>query len=145
MGSSRLPGKVLLELKDGKSVLDYVINQLGFCETIEKIVVATTTLTEDDKIVEFCKNNNIEYTQNDIKQPNRNKLLGINRGVDGLKTAYTKASGWGIATSALRDNRRITVVINGTNSSRSRMNEATNLINWAFSQTNQILNGKKIE
>ena len=67
MGSSRLPGKVLLELKDGKSVLDYVINQLGFCETIDKIVVATTTLTEDDKIVEFCESNNVEYFRGDSK------------------------------------------------------------------------------
>ena len=67
MGSSRLPGKVLLELKDGKSVLDYVINQLAFCETIEKIIVATTTLSEDDKIVEFCKNNDIECFRGDSK------------------------------------------------------------------------------
>ena len=38
-----------------------------------------------------------------------------------------------------REDRRITVVINGTNSSRSRMNESANLINWAFSQTSQEL------
>jgi len=67
MGSTRLPGKVLLELKDGKVVLDYVINQLRFCETIDKVVVATTTLTEDDKIAEFCSNNNIECFRGDSK------------------------------------------------------------------------------
>ena len=54
-----------------------------------------------------------------------------------MKTGFTKASGWGIAATAKRDDRRITVVINGTNSSRSRMNESSNLINWAFSQTSQ--------
>ncbi len=78
-----------------------------------------------------------EFSYNDISQPNRNKLLYQVQGVDGLKTGFTKESGWGIAATALRDNRRITVVINGTNSSRSRLNESTNLINWAFNQTTQ--------
>ncbi len=78
-----------------------------------------------------------EFTYNQIKQPNRNKLLSSVQGADGLKTGFTKDSGWGIAATAKRENRRITVVINGTNSSRSRLNEASNLINWAFSQTNQ--------
>ena len=80
-----------------------------------------------------------EFTYNDIKQPNRNKLLSSVQGADGLKTGFTKASGWGIAATAKRDNRRITTVINGTNSSRSRLNEASNLINWSFSQTSQKL------
>ena len=78
-----------------------------------------------------------EFTYNDIKQPNRNKLLSSVQGADGLKTGFTRASGWGIAATAKREDRRITVVINGTNSSRSRMNESANLINWAFSQTSQ--------
>ena len=78
-----------------------------------------------------------EFTYNGIKQPNRNKLLNTLQGSDGLKTGFTKASGWGIAATAIRDSRRVTAVINGTNSSRSRLNEASNLINWAFSQTSQ--------
>ena len=78
-----------------------------------------------------------EFTYNEIKQPNRNKLLETLQGSDGLKTGFTKASGWGIAATAIRDSRRVTVIINGTNSSRTRLNEASNLINWAFSQTSQ--------
>ena len=80
-----------------------------------------------------------EFAYNGIKQPNRNKLLSSVQGADGLKTGFTRASGWGIAATAKRDNRRITTVINGTNSSRSRLNEASNLINWAFTQTSQKL------
>ena len=80
-----------------------------------------------------------EFTYNKIKQPNRNKLLSSVQGADGLKTGFTKTSGWGIAATAKRNNRRITTVINGTNSSRSRLNEASNLINWAFTQTSQKL------
>ena len=78
-----------------------------------------------------------EFTYNNIKQPNRNRLLNNVNGADGLKTGYVKESGWGIAGSAIRNDRRITVVINGTNSSRSRLNESSNLLNWAFKQTTQ--------
>ena len=78
-----------------------------------------------------------EFTYNDISQPNRNKLLKQVDGADGLQTGFTKKSGWGIAATAKRNNRRITVVISGTNSSRSRLNESSNLLNWAFNQTSQ--------
>ena len=53
MGSTRLPGKVLMDVTKEKPVLYYVINQLKHCKSIEKIIVATTTLQEDDKIVQF--------------------------------------------------------------------------------------------
>ena len=78
-----------------------------------------------------------EFTYNEIKQPNRNKLLSNFNGADGLKTGYTKKSGWGIAASAINDKRRITVTINGTNSSRSRLNESSYLLKWAFTQTSE--------
>ncbi len=84
-----------------------------------------------------------EFTYNEIKQPNRNKLLSKIVEADGLKTGYTKKSGWGISGSAIRDDRRVTVVINGTNSSRSRLNESANLLNWAFNQTSQKKKKKK--
>ena len=54
MGSSRLPGKVLKELEEGKSVLFYLLKQLKHCKLIEKIVIATTDLEEDDKIAAFA-------------------------------------------------------------------------------------------
>ena len=78
-----------------------------------------------------------KFLYNDINQPNRNKLLFKFNGADGLKTGFTKESGWGISTSALIGKRRVTVVINGTNSSRSRLNESINLLNWAFNQTSE--------
>jgi len=78
-----------------------------------------------------------EFIYNEIKQPNRNRLLYHFNGADGLKTGYVKASGWGLSGSAKRNERRITVVVGGTNSSRSRLNESTNLLNWAFTQTTE--------
>ncbi|MDC0037672.1 D-alanyl-D-alanine carboxypeptidase [Alphaproteobacteria bacterium] len=86
-----------------------------------------------------------EFLHNEINQPNRNRLLKGVVGSDGLKTGYTKKSGWGISGSAKRDNRRITVVINGTNSSRSRFNESSYLIDWAFNQTSEVKLFKKGE
>jgi spore coat polysaccharide biosynthesis protein SpsF len=64
LGSSRLPGKVLLTL-NGKSILDYVINQLKFCKLINKIVIATTNLKEDDPIENFAKKNKIDFFRGD--------------------------------------------------------------------------------
>lgn len=61
MGSTRYPGKVLEELKGDKKVLDYVINQLKFSKSIEKIIIATTNLEQDDVIVKYAKDNNLEY------------------------------------------------------------------------------------
>ena len=81
--------------------------------------------------------NEEEFTYNDIRQLNRNILLRRVDGSDGLKTGFTRNSGWGIAASAIREDRRIIVVINGTNSSRSRALESETLINWAFRETTQ--------
>ena len=54
MGSSRLSGKVMMDVEKDKPVLHYVISQLRFCKLIDKLIVATTTLVEDDKIVKYC-------------------------------------------------------------------------------------------
>ena len=81
--------------------------------------------------------NEKKFIYNGIRQPNRNRLLTEVDGTDGLKTGFTKKSGWGIAASAIREERRIIVVINGANSSRSRLLEAEKLINWAFRETTQ--------
>ena len=57
MGSSRLPGKVLMESNHGKPLLYYVINQLQHCEKVKNLVIATTTNQEDDEIEKFANNN----------------------------------------------------------------------------------------
>ena len=60
IGSNRLPGKVM-ELLDGKNPsLFYTINQLKSALKLDKIIVATTQLSEDDKIEEFSIKNGIE-------------------------------------------------------------------------------------
>ena len=65
MGSTRLPGKVLKNIEKNKTVLYFVIKQLQECELIDKFVVATTNLEEDNKIVEYSKKLGIECYRGD--------------------------------------------------------------------------------
>lgn len=67
-----------------------------------------------------------------VKQRNRNPLLYLDLGADGLKTGHTEDAGYGLVGSAIRDGRRIAVVVFGLPSSRARSAEAERLITWAF-------------
>lgn len=60
MGSSRFPGKVLMKI-EGKPVLQHIIEFLNHSKLIDKIVVATTSLTEDEKIIRLLKDLNCSY------------------------------------------------------------------------------------
>lgn len=73
-----------------------------------------------------------EYTFNNITQHNRNRLLGNDIGVDGLKTGHTEAGGYGITLSAKTGDRRLILVINGLASDNERMKEGDNLLRWGF-------------
>ena len=69
MGSSRLPGKVMSNVNNENTVLDYLINQLRYSKHIRKIIVATTTNKQDDIIVESAKKNHIDFfrgEENDV-------------------------------------------------------------------------------
>ena len=60
MGSSRLPGKTLMKLNQNRTVLDFVVNQLSFSTLIDKIIIATTNLEQDDIIEQTAKNLGIQ-------------------------------------------------------------------------------------
>lgn len=74
-----------------------------------------------------------DFTFNDIRQPNRNPLLqsGV-PGVDGMKTGYTDDAGYGLVTSAKRDQRRLILVVTGLESLRARGAEAERLLEHGF-------------
>ena len=59
LGSTRFPSKIIQTIDDQSTVLDYVINQTLYSKNIENLVIATTTLDEDDSIVDFTNNKNI--------------------------------------------------------------------------------------
>jgi len=61
MGSTRLPGKAMLNVEDQKPVLYFVIKQIQECKLIDKIIVATTTNEEDNQIANYSKNLGIDF------------------------------------------------------------------------------------
>ena len=73
-----------------------------------------------------------EYTFNDIRQPNRNKLLWRDPSVDGLKTGHTEEAGYCLVASAERKGMRVVSVVMGTASEKSRADGSQALINYSF-------------
>lgn len=79
-----------------------------------------------------------EYTYNDIKQNNRNRLLWTDSTVDGLKTGHTKSAGYCLVTTALRDGRRVISVVLGASSDAARSESSLKLLNWSFQNFDTI-------
>lgn len=77
-----------------------------------------------------------EFTYNNIKQPNRNRLLWLDPTVDGMKTGYTQGAGYCLISTAKRPNgtgeRRLISVVLGTASDQARAQESQKLLNWGF-------------
>ena len=81
---------------------------------------------------EYAMYKEIDFTYHDIKQGNRNPLLYKNIGADGIKTGHTEDGGYGLMASAVRDGRRVVMVLNGMSSMQERADEATELMTWAL-------------
>ena len=73
-----------------------------------------------------------EFTYNDIRQHNRNKLLWRDETVDGVKTGHTEAAGYCLVASAHREGMRLMSVVMGTDSEESRAAETQSLLNFGF-------------
>lgn len=65
---------------------------------------------------------------------NRNPILGLGIGADGLKTGHTTEAGYGLVGSAKQGDRRVIFVITGMASTTERAEEGEKIINWAFRQ-----------
>ena len=74
---------------------------------------------------------------------NRNPLLGLGIGADGLKTGHTSEAGYGLVGSAKQGDRRIVFALSGMSSVQERAEEAEALVNWAFRQFVQKSFGSK--
>jgi D-alanyl-D-alanine carboxypeptidase (penicillin-binding protein 5/6) len=86
----------------------------------------------------------IDFTWHGIKQGNRNPLLyRAGSGVDGLKTGHTEEAGYGVAASAVRDGRRIIMVVHGLNDMQERADEEGQLLDWAYRETSNYTVAKK--
>jgi D-alanyl-D-alanine carboxypeptidase (penicillin-binding protein 5/6) len=73
-----------------------------------------------------------QFTFNGITQQNRNPVLGLVEGVDGMKTGHTAESGYGLVASAIRNGQRLILALNGLRSANERRDEARKLLEWGF-------------
>ena len=77
-----------------------------------------------------------QYSYNNIRQDNRNMLLGRDASVDGMKTGYTDSAGYCLVASAVRDlpngKRRLLSVVMGAASRDARAAESQKLLNWGW-------------
>ncbi|MDQ2633671.1 MAG: D-alanyl-D-alanine carboxypeptidase [Pseudomonadota bacterium] len=88
-----------------------------------------------------------EFTWNKITQPNRNPLLGMEIGADGMKTGYTDASGYAIVGSVQRGENRVFAAMSGMASEHERAEESRKLLEWglrAFEKTDLFAAGEII-
>ena len=73
-----------------------------------------------------------EFTWNKIRQLNRNPLLTMNIGADGLKTGFIKEAGYGLVGSAVQNGMRLIVVVMGAKTEKERAEEGKRLLEWGF-------------
>ncbi|MCF6343931.1 MAG: D-alanyl-D-alanine carboxypeptidase [Devosiaceae bacterium] len=79
------------------------------------------------------------FEWNKIKQSNRNTLLKMGIGVDGLKTGFTESSGYGEVVSSAQGGRRIIAVLHGMETMKQRSEEARKLVSWGTRSFENLL------
>ncbi len=94
------------------------------------VLIARKTIENFPEYYSYYKE--LEFTYNNIRQMNRNPLLYNNTNCDGLKTGHTDAGGFGLVASAVQENRRIILAINGAASMKLRADDAKALLGWGF-------------
>ena len=73
-----------------------------------------------------------EFTWNKIRQQNRNPLLTLDIGADGLKTGFLEESGYALTGSAVQNGQRLVLVVSGLKTARDRASESRKLMEWGF-------------
>src|SRR5262245_5398640 len=96
-------------------------------------VIAWRTIEDFPQYYRYYAETN--WTYNNIKQENRNRLLKITPGTDGLKTGHTEEGGYGQAASVVRDGRRLILIVNGLSSMAERAQETARLGEWGSRET----------
>ena len=98
-------------------------------------IVATRMVEEFPEFYHYFAETEYNYKDRAVDNRfNRNPLLAMNIGADGLKTGHTREAGYGIVGSAKQGDRRIVFVLTGMESDTIRAEEAERITNWAFRQ-----------
>ncbi|HEY5795125.1 MAG TPA: D-alanyl-D-alanine carboxypeptidase family protein [Bosea sp. (in: a-proteobacteria)] len=111
-------------------------NATGMGDPQQKVTARELALLSDHIIKTYPELYKIfgqrEFTWNKIRQQNRNPLLTMDIGADGLKTGNIDDAGFGLVGSAVQNGQRLIVVVNGLKTARDRANEARKLLEWGF-------------
>jgi serine-type D-Ala-D-Ala carboxypeptidase (penicillin-binding protein 5/6) len=94
------------------------------------VLIANRLITKFPDYYSFF--NQKSFTWAGITQENRNPLLKLDIGADGLKTGHTNEAGYGLVGSAVQGDRRVTFMLTGMQSKAERASEGERVINWAF-------------
>ncbi len=98
-------------------------------------ILAERIITEHPEMYAYFAETEFDYeNRSPANRFNRNPLLALGIGADGLKTGHTTEAGFGLVGSATQGNRRVTFVITGLPSAEARAREAERIVTWGLRQ-----------
>ncbi|APE43919.1 D-alanyl-D-alanine carboxypeptidase [Sulfitobacter alexandrii] len=98
-------------------------------------LVATRLITDFPQFYPMFAEKEFLFDENEAaNRYNRNPLLSLGIGADGLKTGHTTEAGYGLVGSAKQGDRRVVFVISGLDTAEARAQESEAIVNWAFRQ-----------
>jgi D-alanyl-D-alanine carboxypeptidase (penicillin-binding protein 5/6) len=98
-------------------------------------ILAERIITEHPEYYDYFDETEFDYENRaPANRFNRNPILGMGIGADGLKTGHTQEAGYGLVGSAVQGDRRVTFVISGLETAADRAQESERILNWAFRQ-----------
>ena len=117
----------------------------GHYSSAHDMAIMARELIKHDKILKYSSTYEDYFNKSDGSKTwlvNTNKLVRFYKGVDGLKTGYTKNAGYCLTSTAIKNNIRFITVVMGEDTSDNRSKETTELLNYAFNnyKLNNILN-----
>lgn len=127
----------LLGMDDTNFVNSTGLNAKGQASTARDMALLGRALAQDYPEL-YRMHAEREYEFNGILQTNRNRLLEQYRGADGIKTGYTRAAGYCLAASAVRQGMRLVGVVLKSRSASSRAAEMTALFNYGFTHFRSV-------
>lgn len=117
-------------------------NPTGLSDPAQRMTAKELAILARNLIREYPDNYKMfsqrEFLYRKHKFINRNPLLFLNIGADGLKTGYLSESGYGIVGSAVQDGRRLIVVAAGLQTAEERKSEGHKLLDWGFKSLTQV-------
>ena len=143
--------KMAWETKGSRSVKNNIVvkQKFSFKNTVKDILIMSNYLIKNyPKYYIYFKETSFTWNRtggDPITQGNRNTLLYENIGVDGLKTGFLTVEKYSLASSILRNGRRLIAVGSGFQSKRSRVNESKKLLTYGLTNFDTIEISKKNE